>query len=254
MTTDLLVRGLRSDDVERVGELVRASFEADLTAYMVATQSGWTDFLRVLLAQPTSFPTHRLTVAERDGAVVAFADYRVPEPEQGFLSYICVDAAARGGGVGRRLFAEVIRRQGPVRCVGLDVFADNEAALGLYGSMGFRETARQVWWRAPVPSGSTPIALHGLPASLASLERYGFCELAGEHEGRRFRLGRMGGAVLRAFSGDDYDDVRLLARLAETFPELREVFVVLPDGVTPRLAGAEPFNIAIRMSADDLRL
>lgn len=254
MSSDLEIRALCPEDVDLVGELVRDSFRTELTSYMVATQPGWTSYLRVVLAQPESFPAHRLTVAERGGRVVAFADYRVPTSGQGFLSYICVDPAARGEGVGRRLFAELIRRQGKVASVGLDVFADNEPARALYASMGFREVSRQVWWRAPVPAGSTPVALDGLPAALASLERYGFCEVAGDDTGRSFRFGRMGGSVLRAFSGDDYDDADLVARLVATFPELREVYAVLPDDVTPRHPAAEPFNTAIRMQADDLRL
>jgi ribosomal protein S18 acetylase RimI-like enzyme len=247
---DLRVRELRRGDVGVVAALVAGSFDAGLTPYMVATQAGWARFLDVVLSHPESFPTHRLTVVEREGRVVAFADYRVPGPGQGFLSYICVDPAARATGIGRRLFVELLRRHGPVDSVSLDVFAVNASALALYASMGFHEVSRQEWWRAPVPAGSEPLALDGLTASLASLATYGFCEVSGERDGRPFRFGRMGGSVLRAFSADDYDDADLVARLAATFPELREIFAVLPAGHRPRLP-AESFNTAIRMTADE---
>jgi GNAT superfamily N-acetyltransferase len=244
------VRELRLGDAAVVAALVEGSFDAGLTPYMVATQHGWAQFLQVQLTHPESFPAHRLAVVERQGQVVAFADYRVPAPRQGFLSYICVDPAARGAGIGRLLFEELMRRHGPVDSVSLDVFADNAPAVALYTSMGFREVSRQVWWRAPVSAGSGPLPLEGLPASLASLADYGFCEVSGEHDGRPFRVGRMGGSVLRAFAADDYDDADLVARLAATFPELREIFAVLPDDRRPRRP-AESFNTAIRMTAGE---
>jgi ribosomal protein S18 acetylase RimI-like enzyme len=67
---------------------------------------------------------------------------------------IFVDHESHGQGVGRRLTAwtvEQARRRG-CPAVRLTVYADNDAALGLYASLGFEEQERQ-----PVERGGQPV-------------------------------------------------------------------------------------------------
>ena len=83
------------------------------------------------------------TVAELDGRVVGYAFARPPGPTR--LSHvihldIALEPGVRGGGVGGALLDHLIeqaRSHGRFRKLSLAVFADNEAAVGLYRSRGF---------------------------------------------------------------------------------------------------------------------
>lgn len=249
----LTLRRLAQEDLRAVGALVASSFEERLKPFMVATQHGWIDFLGVALDHPHHFPAQRLHVAELDGQVVGFADFRAPGDGTGFLSYICVSTTARGQGIARALFRACVLDAGNLHTVALDVFEDNQPALSMYTALGFEGGEVQVWWRAPIRRvAAEPVVLSGLPTSLAALERYGFCELTGSRNGEGLRCGRIGSSVLRLFSPKDFDDAPLAASLARDFPELTATFAVLPAMHQPDAAGAEPFNRVIRMTTHDL--
>jgi ribosomal protein S18 acetylase RimI-like enzyme len=247
-------RPLTRADLAIVGPLVTASFEVRLTPFMIATQHGWPDFVGVALDHPEHFAAQRLRVAELDGQVVGFADFRAPGDGTGFLSYICVAPAARGRGIARGLFHACVREAGDLHTVALDVFEDNEPARAMYAAMGFDAGDVQVWWKAPIPTvaAAEPVTLSGLPLALAAFERYGFCELSGSRAGEAVRCGRIGPSVLRLFSSEDFDDAGLAASLARDFPELTATFGVLPASHRPTATGAEPFNRVIRMTTHDL--
>lgn len=257
MTVSL--RPLARADLAAVGALVTESFEARLTPFMVAAQPGWADFVGVALDHPRHFPAQRLRVAELDGTVVGFADFRAPGDGTGFLSYICVAPDARGRGIARALFRGCVQEAGDLHTVALDVFEDNEPARAMYAAMGFEKGDVQVWWQAPIAAvaaaegtAAEPVALAGLPLALAALERYGFCELSGTLAGHDVRCGRIGPGVLRLFSAEEFDDVDLAASLARDFPELTTTFGVLPASHQPSAVGAEAFNRVIRMTTRDL--
>lgn len=252
----LVVRPLTRADLSVVGALVLGSFDSRLTPFMVATQHGWTDFVRVALDHPRHFPSQHLRVAELDGTVVGFADFRTPGDGSGFLSYICVAPAARGRGIARALFRDCVRETGDLHTVALDVFEDNEPARAMYVGMGFEAGDVQVWWQSPIRAeaaeAAEPVALAGLPVALAALDTYGFCEVSGTRAGQPVRFGRLGSSVLRLFSAEDFEDAPLAAALARDFPEVTTTFGVLPASHKPRVAGAEPFNRVIRMATRDL--
>lgn len=247
-------RPLTRADLRVVGALVTKSFEARLTPFMVATQTGWAEFVGVALDHPRHFPAQRLRVAELDGTVVGFADFRAPGDGSGFLSYICVAPAARGRGIASTLFRECVREAGDLHTVALDVFEDNVPARTMYADMGFEVGDVQVWWQAPIVTipEAEPVALAGLPLALAAHERYGFCEVSGTRAGHDLRFGRIGSGVLRLFSAEDFDDAALASSLARDFPDLTTTFGVLPASHQPSAAGAEPFNRVIRMTTRDL--
>ena len=56
---------------------------------------------------------------------------------------LCVLASCRRQGYGRQLLEAALQALAPVKRVDLEVRASNEAALGLYGDLGFSETGRR---------------------------------------------------------------------------------------------------------------
>jgi ribosomal protein S18 acetylase RimI-like enzyme len=252
----LRVRALNPADLDQVGELVQRSFAADLRPFMVATQKGWVDHLRVKLAHPRLHLGQHLGVAEREGRVVAFADYRT-SANDGFLSYICVAQEERGQGLARTLFEWLVRGS-QVDRVGLDVFADNLPARSLYAAMGFNEVSRQTWWTRPLTSvivevevdpGVDPrIDCRDLHASLEALRRFGFCQVTARMDDDVLVFGRLGQSVLRVPGLGRPNERRALRALAAEFEELEQLFVVAPGEEPP--AG---FNGAHRL-ASALRL
>lgn len=82
----------------------------------------------------TYFPAVTLIVAERDGEPVGFAGVA-----EGNLEMLFVSAAARGGGIGSALLAEVIAKNGVTK---VDVNEQNTGARGFYLSRGFQQVRR----------------------------------------------------------------------------------------------------------------
>ncbi len=81
-----------------------------------------------------------LTVADREGKVVGFANLYDNGEGKIFIGNLVVDVSCRGEGIGRGLVQHMLERA--YRYLGLEevcisVFGDNTPALLLYSSMGF---------------------------------------------------------------------------------------------------------------------
>lgn len=98
---------------------------------------------------------HAWLVAERDGVVVGYA-YGGPFKARAAYRYSCevsvyVDVAARGGGIGRTVYAALLAR---VETLGMrmacgGVTLPNEASTALHLAMGFEPvgTYRRIGWK-----------------------------------------------------------------------------------------------------------
>lgn len=75
-------------------------------------------------------------------------DWKFPDLPVAVIHRLCVDAGAQGKGVGGSTLrrAEELLRQEGYRCIRLDAFPKNPAALKLYESNGYR-LAGHVTWR-----------------------------------------------------------------------------------------------------------
>jgi ribosomal protein S18 acetylase RimI-like enzyme len=95
------------------------------------------DIERKLRVQPELF-----LVGERDGRLVAsgMGGY---DGHRGWVYYLAVDPAERGGGLGRALMDELERRMLALGCpkINLLVRDDNTAALGFYDALGYTRDA-----------------------------------------------------------------------------------------------------------------
>jgi len=132
---EVIVRKARSPDVTALTELDRRCFPAADRF----PRRTW----RHLLTSAARNRSCISIVAERDGAVVGAAAVLLRRDSTIARLYtLAVDPIARGGGLGRRLIAEILHRV-PARCdtVSLEVRADNRAARSLYEALGLQKSA-----------------------------------------------------------------------------------------------------------------
>jgi ribosomal protein S18 acetylase RimI-like enzyme len=134
------LRAASPDDADAVGAILAAAFD-------------WTpDDLPALLARQT--PRERTLVIERDGRTVGtVGTVRVThdtttDGDRGGIYGFAVHPDEQGRGIGRdvlRRCCRLLREEGAVR-VGLEVAVENEHALGLYTSAGFRPVTTEDYY------------------------------------------------------------------------------------------------------------
>jgi ribosomal protein S18 acetylase RimI-like enzyme len=130
-----VIRKARSADVAALTELDRVCFPAADRF----PRRTW----RHLLTTAARNRSCISIIAECDGTVVGAAAVLLrSDSTLARLYTLAVDPSARGGGLGRRLIAEILQRV-PARCdrVSLEVRATNTAARGLYESLGLEKSA-----------------------------------------------------------------------------------------------------------------
>jgi ribosomal protein S18 acetylase RimI-like enzyme len=142
--TPVIVRDARASDAGRIAEIARASwsetyrdiFEPSYIEDFLARSYVPDDLARGAERAAERDDAHFL-VAERDGRVVAFAQYGLgPRGPQLFRIY--ADPAHYGTGAGRALLAELHRRlEGRVDGYVLDVHPRNERGRAFYDRQGF---------------------------------------------------------------------------------------------------------------------
>lgn len=123
--SQIIFRKMTADDVETVAEIEFKSFSLPWTLE---------DFWHEVLNKDSES-----IVAEIDGQVVAYACVWISFDEAD-VANIAVAENFRGQGIGKKLFAEIIRRvklRG-VNAITLEVRVSNTAAIKLYESFGLR--------------------------------------------------------------------------------------------------------------------
>ena len=86
----------------------------------------------------TRNPVARYLVAERDGRLIGFAGAHIILDE-GHVTNVVTEPGERGRGVGRALMRSLLQYAANLgaRCLTLEVRASNQAAVGLYRTLGF---------------------------------------------------------------------------------------------------------------------
>jgi mycothiol synthase len=126
------------DDDEAVHRLVNVDAAwASVAGHSERDLDGWRTAMR---------PCRSLFLACRDGRPVGWVAGRLLDNGRGYVSMLAVAKPERGRGLGRALLLHAFRdlQLAGARGLGLGVEADNEAALGLYRSVGL-EVERE--WR-----------------------------------------------------------------------------------------------------------
>ncbi len=152
-------------DLIAVADLIELGFrdELDPAARQMLAQirrlqrPAWP--LRTILGSP---PTLQGFVWVEEGQIVGNLSLRraAPRRSRGYLiGNVVVHPAYRRQGIARTLMEHAltqVNRQGG-HWVGLEVRADNDAALGLYRSLGFREVGRTIHYLHPGTSSWPPL-------------------------------------------------------------------------------------------------
>ncbi|UKY49054.1 GNAT family N-acetyltransferase [Streptomyces inhibens] len=104
---------------------------------------------RALLPDGPDTPDQALRILAHDGADVGsvWVALRMPDQPGGYVADVRVAPEHRGRGHGRTLMLVAEREclAAGRASLGLDVYADNAQALGLYDSLGYRPTAYLLW-------------------------------------------------------------------------------------------------------------
>ncbi|NEN05462.1 GNAT family N-acetyltransferase [Diaminobutyricibacter tongyongensis] len=226
-----MIRLLSTEDVPAVTDMVKNSFAPALWPFMTYAQRGIGRFLEVALRYPLSVEPRFLIVAtdESSDAPIGFADFTIRGDGVGFLSYICVDPAARGKGVATMMFDRFLAEHPHLTTVKLDTFRDNSAARALYARWGFTVESASCWVTRALPHATDPLPISALAVSLAAYEVYGFCELNVVSSERPVRVGLMGDRVLRCFDRATFEDDAILGGVSAVFGRLDTAFAVVAE-------------------------
>lgn len=258
-TDDLQVQPLADGHLAHFGDILRSTVEPEHQRFLVDNQHGYLDYLRLVIGFPESFPHHRLrVVAGPDGRPAAFADFRVGPTGAGFLSSLVVFPEFRRKGLSRRLLTAFAREFPQVTTLGLDVFADNEAAIGLYTSAGFRPVATEYWLVRDLPDARpdepTPqrLEITDLPQVVSMHAAHGFSSFVAVGAETRGRVGLLGTEVINCFEEAAFTDLDFLLAVARTFPGRRIAFHSTPHRGLADAPGVRPVNISVRMELSDL--
>ena len=126
------LRDVAADDLDALAALDQRCFEPGIA------------FTRGQIASFLGLDTLEGVAADARGKLLGFAIGYLRRPTLGGVLTIDVDAAARRGGVGRALLAELLERleRAGAGTVRLEVDVRNAGAIAFYRSFGFRRVGR----------------------------------------------------------------------------------------------------------------
>jgi GNAT superfamily N-acetyltransferase len=232
------IRSMGAGDVAEAAALVTSAFERRLWPFMTVAQHGIEAFLSVPIQFPASSPGRHQIVATGPGGVRGYADFRVSNARDGFLSNICIAPRAAGQGVATALIEWFLSNHPELTEMQLDVFQHNQPAIGLYRKLKFVSRGSVAWVTRDLPPASTPVRIEDLPVSLAAHRAYGFCELRVHWGSQILTVGLLGDTVVKCHAVEEFELDALLAALRATFPDVERAFVVVSLGELPRLTVA----------------
>lgn len=151
----MIIRNAENKDIDAVSALLSQVLELHAKIRPDVFMSGTTKYSREELADIFADESRRTFVAEENGRVLGYAFCIVKMPSFAstmkprkalFIDDLCVDEAARGKAVGRRLFdfaKEQARRLGCCE-ITLNVWEGNDGAKAFYEKMGMKPRETQM--------------------------------------------------------------------------------------------------------------
>ncbi|GAB1642994.1 GNAT family N-acetyltransferase [Krasilnikovia sp. MM14-A1259] len=219
MTNHTTIIDLDPDDTARTEAAARFladSVHKSIVGLVPYSSPKYAGFLRAATRPPAPMRTLLVRMAVRDSHLVGAADWRIL-PDRLFLNGLTVSERHRGTGVGRELVADGLRIADSLGLteLGLDVIADNSAALSLYGRMGFTLTTTTGWYELPAGAGSDsgPARATDWPSFRAHHDAYGFGDLTLRLSTGDTSKVRLVGRTLRSEQPEPAPGVRACARL-----------------------------------------
>ena len=248
-------RPAQATDAPQISEVLRFGFPEDLLPYTIFGCPGIAWYLSDALHDGGLQPGDAYLVCADGADVVGFAEIRWTS-DLLFLNHLFVLPAARGHGLGTRLFLEGLKtaRTLDQHGVQLDVFADNLRARKWYESLGFVPSHQRLWVEVAL-SGPMDKEATWDTRELAQADAvhavYGFSEFTLQTRAATYRVGRLGGHLFRSLDGAILSDPQALGALARLDPNRKLLCITRNDSTA-----GHPFIDAIvrarsfRMAAD----
>jgi ribosomal protein S18 acetylase RimI-like enzyme len=227
-----IVRLATAADAGEILRILRESFDQVLLPYTIWTTEGSSAYLRDLLAFNASTTAVIYTVAQVDGEVVGFTEFRRGHRHL-FLNHIHIQTSCRGNGMGRRLLLEslgLVSTGEPFR-IELDVIETNEPAYRWYRSLGFKFVEGRIWaeidgW--PGACDDSQLAFFdGMAPANCLQARYGFSQFFVQTSAGSVSVGRIGEELYRITAATMLRDGAGLRLLYHLDP-VRRLFCLVP--------------------------
>jgi GNAT superfamily N-acetyltransferase len=227
---DFDIKPARAEDSSEIVRLIREGTDPSVISKLIYGCAGAATYVQLHL-RAGHLTNRRYFVAIRDGRVAACADFSVSQDAL-ILKYVATALHARRQGLGNALLEFAFAKlRGRRAWAELDVSADNAAALGWYGALGFTPVSHSTYWefandeKLDCPS----MEVSDWPQSEACHAAFGFSEFHLETAATRVRVGRVGGAWFRLPTAEAVCAPEVRGALRAIDPT-RRIYAVLPNG------------------------
>ncbi len=143
--------GPKLSEVEVIELHAARSQDLEDLVHVRRDQNQNVDQSRRIIEQWLRSEAHELLVVRRENHAVGMIRVTRSKNEI-WLNSFAIDGSYRGEGLGRLMLANVVRDHDRSRRILLEVETDNEPALGLYRSAGFRESTTYRYYRHTLTS------------------------------------------------------------------------------------------------------
>lgn len=227
----LQIEPLAIGDINAFVELIRESFSPQQLSFTIYACAGITNYVASELQSPSDVARKDYFVLKAGGEILAGIVLRSLADRLN-LDYIATKTNARSQGLARKLWQEATKRclHEHLQFMQLDVFSNNEVALGWYRKLGFTEIGRStIWscqgWETKQEAISSQIL--NLPQAEANHAYFGFSQLNIRIGDEEWTVGRLGTQWYRISNPVAVNNPALLGYLKQ-FDPTRRILAIVP--------------------------
>ncbi len=212
------IRYAKSADAMAIVGLANAGFEKELLSAMIYGCSGIVRFIKRQISIPISIADTVFIVAENDGVVIGFVEFRV-YLESIFLNYIGTSPIARNQGLATTLLGQsisMVRTKHHMK-ISLDVFSENIVAKNWYEKLGFIAEFKAGWYKVSqsdiCENTNEEAKVSGYSQSSLCYNEFGFSQFTLTSGTGSYSVGMLGKEWFRVTQIELFSDVTALCSL-----------------------------------------
>jgi ribosomal protein S18 acetylase RimI-like enzyme len=118
---------------------VDSILEVEKTSLGIKTYSGLSGEGEIIKEIENSF----FYLIEKDGKIVGDTSYEMKSKDHAYISGLIVAPQFQGQGIARQAMNEILEKLKDVKVIDLLTHPENEKAIGLYESLGFKKTGEK---------------------------------------------------------------------------------------------------------------